>query len=1015
MHASIASTLLVNRMLARRTFLMGIGAAGLIFGLESLSGHSRARADDAGAVDPLEQGFRVPPDAAKAWVYWWWLGGAASVAGITADLETMKEQGISGVLLFDAGIRGAGAPMGPLFMSDEWRENFRHAVREAARLGIEMGVNLCSGWNAGGPWVTRDDAVKNFVWKETVIDGPSSIEMSLPRYIEPPPPSSPWAHYQPCVATDYYRDIAVLACRERGAGVWRQGEIQDLTNAMQGEEFRWRAPAGRWTILRMGYVVRPIDRGLIEGQHCLKLPSWPFPAWEIDPMSAEAMDRHFAATAAKLIEDAGPNAGQTFKYTHIDSWELGVPTWTPKLTEEFKKRRNYDAARYLPALCQKVVDSAEITERFKWDYRRTVADLIAQNYYGRLATLSHQHGLLTHPESGGPYDTQYIDSMETESLNDVPMGEFWAMAKAPDELPGVEKPADLPATPGAPQDDPNLASESFLHPGPRLWAYPDNGNLRQAVNAAHVYGKRVVQAEAYTNYNSDWTEDPYFLKPFGDQAYCVGLTRQVLCFYVHQSTLTDKPGYQWEHVGTHFDRNITWWSKSHAWLTYLGRCQHLLQQGTFAADVLYFAGEGIPNFATLHRKPMAGFDFDVINAQALLTRAMVRDGKIVLPDGISYQYLVFPKGIAEQITPAVLGKIRELVESGATLVGARPQQALGLTNYPHSDEEVKAISTALWGPPGSAPGVRRVGSGRVISGTKLEDVIKADKLHPDVELRGLPAEVNVDWIHRREANIDLYFVANLGETVVDAEAVFRVGNRVPELWDPVTGEIRDLPEFHSEGGRTALPIHFAAKQSWFVVFRKPATSTAHSGAKNFAPLADLATLQGPWEVAFDESWGAPARVIFQNLDDWSLRPEDEIKHYSGTATYRNVFDVPDLNDSEVYLDLGEVKNLAHVRLNGKDLGVIWTAPWHVFIGEALRGEGNQLEIEVVNLWPNRLIGDGRLPKAERRTKTNVRTYDTPVPADMILCPECTELAKIGKPRPLLRSGLLGPVKLRVRV
>lgn len=1008
--AAVASTLLANRI-GRRTFLMGVGAAGLMLGLDPLRGPSRAGAAEATSADSLEQGFRAPPDVAKTWVYWWWLGGAATPAGITADLEAMKQQGIAGVIVFDCGVRSPGSPMGPLFMSEAWRENFRHTVHEAARLGIEVSANLCSGWNAGGPWVTRDDAVKSFVWKETVVEGGGQIDVSLPRYVEPPPVPHALDEYQPCAPTDYYRDVAVLACRERGAGIWKRTEIQDLTSAMHAGQLRWQAPVGRWTILRIGYVVRTIDRGLVEGSHCVKLPSWLFPAWEIDPMSAAAMDRHWAETAAKLVDDVRPHVGSTFKYTHIDSWEVGNPTWTPKFLEEFRNRRNYDALTYLPALCEKVVDSVEITERFKWDYRRTVADLIANNYYGRLAELSRQNGLLTHPESGGPYDTHYIDSMETEGLNANPMGEFWAMATMPEEVPGVEKPSDSFRTPGAPNDDPSLESNTFLHPGPRLYAVPSYGNLRQAVNAGHAYGKPIVQAEAYTNYNPDWIEDPYFLKPFGDQALCLGLTRHVLCFYVHQSTLDDKPGQQWEHVGTHFDRNITWWPKIHAWLMYLARCQFLLQQGNFAADVLYFAGEDIPNFATMFRKPIAGFNFDVINAQALLARASVREGKIVLPDGISYRYLVFPEGMAQRVTPKVLAKIRELVEAGATLVAARPKQALGLTNYPQSDKEVQSIANALWGRSASA-GVRRVGNGRVISGMKLEEVIKADQLAPDVELRGVPGEVQMDWIHRRDANTDLYFIANLSESVVTIEAAFRVADRVPELWDAVTGEIRELPQYRADDGRTVLPLRFAPKQSWFVVFRKLASSGARAAGENFATLVDVATLQGPWEVAFDEAWGGPAKIVFEQLDDWTTRPEEGIRYYSGTATYRKTFDAPTGDRREIYLDLGEVKNLAHVRLNGKDLGVVWTAPWHVSLGSALQPKGNQLEIEIVNLWPNRLIGDGLLPKEKRRTKTNVRTYDTPPPADMIVCPECTEVAAAGQPRPLLRSGLLGPVKLK---
>jgi hypothetical protein len=277
----------------------------------------------------------------------------------------------------------------------------------------------------------------------------------------------------------------------------------------------------------------------------------------------------------------------------------------------------------------------------------------------------------------------------------------------------------------------------------------------------------------------------------------------------------------------------------------------------------------------------------------------------------------------------------------------------------------------------------------------------------------MPDDSAYDWIHRRDAGLDLYFVANLTERTVEAEAVFRVADRVPELWDPVTGGIRDLPEFHQESGRTTVPLHFAPKQSWFVVFRRPATGRARAAGKNFPAMSDLVTLQGPWEVSFDESWGAPAKVVFQELEDWAQRPEEGIRYYSGTAIYRKTFDVPDPGQREVYLDLGEVKNLAHVHLNGKDLGVVWTAPWHVFAGDALREKGNLLEIEVVNLWPNRLIGDGQLPKEQRRTKTNVRTYDTPPPAGMILCPECADLAESGKPRALLKSGLLGPVKLKV--
>ena len=957
-------------------------------------------------ADSLRRAFLTPPDSSKVWVYWWWLDGAASRMGITADLEAMKQQGIGGVVLFNAGGGGALAPKGPPFMSAPWREYFRFAVREAARLGIEMAVNLCSGWNCGGPWVAEEDAIKDLAWRETVIEGPGRIERALARPSgRAPPAAATPANTPPRESADWYRDIAVLACREGGDGIWRMEDIRDLTDMTVDGRLRWDAPGGRWTVLRFGYVVRrqanqgPIWYG---ASQVLKEPGVPADAgWEIDPMSAGAMDRHFAHTGAKLIEDAGPLAGKTLNYFHIDSWEIGVVDWTPNLVNEFRSRRGYDPTRYLPALAGKKLDSAELTDRFTWDYRRTVADLTAQNYYGRLAVLCHEHGLGSESESGGPYYSQYIDAMQCEGVNDLPMAEFWASrytfirgGKPIPNYEGVSAPFFL------------SAKQTF----PAL-AY---GSIRQEVSAAHIYGKPISQAESYTSFNEDWSEDPYFLKTFGDRAFCLGLTRQVLSFAVLQST-TDKPGFEWEHVGTHFDRNVTWFPLSHGWLTYLARCQHMLRRGSFAADILYFSGQAIPNFVLRDRKPIAGFDFDVINAQALLERAAAENGNVVLPGGMSYRYFVLPEGAAEAVTPSVLGKMRQLVEGGVTLVGMRPQHSLGLVGFPHSEREVKAHSDVLWGREATESGTRRVGQGRVIWGRTLEEVIRADRLPADMELRGAPSVVKLDWIHRHEGERDIYFLVNLTEQPVQIEVAFRVVGKRPELWDPVTGAVRDLPEFRSESDRTVIPLGFAPKQSWFVVFRRPAASRRNSSAmRNFPAPAELATLSGPWEVGFDPDWGGPARVIFAHLEDWTERPEQGIRYYSGIATYRKTFDAPRGGRGELYLDLGEVKNVARVHLNGRELGVVWTAPWRVALGDAIKAKGNQLAIEVANLWPNRLIGDGRLPKHERRTKTNVRLYDTPLPQEVQLYgsdPDAAIRQKTGAPAKLLRSGLLGPVKL----
>jgi len=950
--------------------------------------------------NPLRRGFLQPPPEAQPGVWWFWLGGAVGKEGITADLEAMRRQGISYAMVYCAGQGGPAAPKGLPFMSEAWRTHFRFAVREAARIGIRLGVNICEGWNCGGPWVGTEDAVKDLVWNETKIDGPAQIDLDLgvPWKVLPLPGTIPQERQE---VVHWYRDIAVLACRADPRGVWQLTDIRDLTEFTREGRLRWEAPAGRWTVLRFGCAVREeasMDPEV--GYHLIKNTISTETGWEIDPMSAGAMDRHFAHTGARLIEDAGEHAGRTLSFLQIDSWEVGIPTWTQEFAEEFRARRGYDAIRYLPALVGKTVDTADVSARFAWDFRRTVADLIAENYYGRLTQLCHAHGLGTHCEAGGPFYTHFIDAMECQGAQDVPMAEFWS-SRTPIQLWGDS----FEVVQGV--------STPFFRTVEEEYPATCFGTVKLLADAAHVYGRRICQAESYTSTNEDWSEDPYFLKPLGDRAFCLGLNRQILSFYVHQSTLTDKPGYEWEHVGTHFDRNVTWFPLSHGWLSYLARCQHLLQQGVFAADIVYFAGQAVPNFALLDRKPIPGYDFDVINAQALLTRADAQDGKLTLPDGVAYRYLVLAEGAAESVTPQVLQKMRELVEGGVTLVGSRPRHSLGLTGYPSSEQQVRALADALWGTDPKDRGTLPVGAGRVIWGRALEEVIRADSLEPDVELRGVPADAELDWLHRHEARHEIYFLANLSEQAMSVEAVFRIHGRVPELWDPVTGEIVDLPEFTQDGRRTVIPLRFAPRQSVFLVFARLSWEPRVPGARNFPPLREIARLAGPWEVRFDAAWGGPEKAVFSKLEDWSQRPEDGIRYYSGKATYRKTFDLPSSGHRRVFLDLGEVRNVAQVRLNGKDLGVVWTAPWRVEVTAAATREGNELEIDVVNLWPNRLIGDGLLPKDRRFTRTNVRTYDTPHPVFRYSDTEVTRgKAELSDVTPdLLRSGLLGPVTL----
>jgi len=845
--------------------------------------------------------------------------------------------------------------------------------------------------------VEREDAIKIFVWSETSVEGPTSFHGSLKQ-----PQLRRLEGYDFALEPqDWYRDISVVACAMGDDGLWDMKKAIDLTASMSEGTLEWTVPNGKWTILRLGYRMSQARTKYSSSAYTTSERL----GWEIDPLSGRAMDRHLAHTAALLIEDAGSFAGGTLKYLHIDSWEAGEPSWTETLVADFKARRGYDPMPYLPALTKRKVGSDELTERFLWDYRRTLADLVAENYYGRLATFAHKHGLGTHCESGGPFFYQNIDALECLATDDIPMGEFWST-----RLILVNDEPDMKWS--------GVAAPFFQS---TVWRNASgdgfSASVRQAASCAHTYGKALAQAESYTNFNDDWTDDPAFLKPYGDRAFCLGLNRQVLCCSVHQPDLEAVPGYQWEHVGPHFDRNITWWSKSHAWLTYLARCQYLLQRGLFAADILYFCGETVPNFTLIDRKPLPGFDYDVINAQALLGRAEVRDGRVTLPDGMSYRYLVIPEGIATEMTISVLEKITSLVKGGATLVGLAPKRTPGLKDAARNDQELKKLADVLWGVERTASGMRIVGKGRVIWGTALEDVIKADALPAALEIRAKGQDHKVDWTHRRLGSADVFFIANGSEEPVEFEAAFRAEHKAPELWDPVTGGIRKLPEFRTDAQHTVVPMRLEASQSYFIVFRRATDTSTKIQEKNFPDYEAVTLLNGPWEVAFDPAWGGPARVVFNELEDWSKRPEDGVRYYSGTATYKKTFDLPDEALDKLCIDLGGVKNVAQVRLNGKDLGVVWTDPWRVVIDGEARARGNELEIEVVNLWPNKLIGDGKLPKEQRRTVTNVRTYEAALPADFhdFYCPICEARKKAGKPPELLPSGLLGPVRILRRV
>lgn len=649
---------------------------GVILVILGLFGAGLSDALCAPTVEELASGFGNPPEEAKPWVYWFWLNGNITKEGITADLEAMKRVGIGGVLIMEV---DQGVPLGPVdFMSDPWRDLFRHVVAESERLGLQVNMNNDAGWNgSGGPWIKPEESMQKVVWSEIEVEGPKRFEGALP---------------QPETVAGYYRDISLLAFPSPGnyrigrirakacynaAGSGpadqtvlppemriEQDRVIDLSSAMAKDgHLAWDVPSGKWTLVRFGHTSTGIENA-------------PSPAsgrgLECDKLSKEGIEANFNGMMGKLIADVGGSAGKTLVATHIDSWENGAQNWTMKMREEFSGRRGYDPLPYLPVITGRVVETLEISERFLWDLRQTISDLVVENYAGHLRTLAQRHGLRLSIEAyGGP-----CDDLPYAGQADEPMCEFWMGGGA-------------------------------MH------------TCKEMASAAHIYGKPILGAEAFTAGDEEkWKEHPASIKALGDQAFCDGVNRFVFHRYAMQPWLDRQPGMTMGPWGIHYERTQTWWEWSAGWHEYLARCQYLLRQGLFVADVCFLQPESSPQGFVSH--PPLPYDYDNCSADVLLTRMTVRDGKLALPDGLSYRLLVLPQ--LRTMTPQLLGKIKELVAAGATVIGPKPDRAPGLSDYPNCDVQVNRIAAELWGEgePSGEIEERAYGKGRVINGAGIE-------------------------------------------------------------------------------------------------------------------------------------------------------------------------------------------------------------------------------------------------------------------------------------------------------
>ena len=1011
----------------------------LLCGSDIAANSQQHHAASSVPTDALVQGFQHPPAAARLRCYWWWLNGHTTEATITRDLEEMAKKGYGGALLVDAnGSNQEGndnVPAGPKFGSPAWTKLYVHALKEADRLGLEITLNITSGWNLGGPLVMPKDASKLLTWSRVIVVSAQSAPIRLKM-----PPTK----------NDFYEQVAVLAYPlHRGAylpgdkGSERNAlpglryksasaemsfsmpdatslltdttpdkkdedtdlsEIQDITHQVDTDgTVHWTPPAGStstWEILRIGYT---------DSDARISTSSDTWQGLAIDYLDPHTFDLYWKTTVEPLLTAAKPYVGKSLKYVATDSWELGGTNWTAAFGKEFNQRRGYDPTLYLPIVAGRIVGSRDLSTRFLADLRRTVGDLV-NTHYDQMALRAKSYGLGTQCESGGPHGAP-LDALETFRSSAIPQTEYWAMSKE------------------------HRSSDK------------DRYFVKEGSSAAHIYGRTFAAAEGMTSIGNQWNESIGMnLRPSFDQALTEGMNRLVWHAFTSSPPELGLPGQEY-FAGTHMNPNVTWWRDSTPFFQYLNRAQFLMQQGLPVSDVLYYYGDNVPNFVRLKHddpaKVLPGYDYDVTDTEALLHRLSFTDGVLKTPEGIRYRALALP---ASHILPlSVLRFMQRYVEDGGTLIGERPLRSQGIT--PSSDEQsFQLLANQLWKScETSADHHVAIGKGQLYCTANAHEALQAMGILPDLQ-EGDTQQPALDYAHRRTAQADIYFIRNTLDTPIKAAVLLRANKVQPELFHADTGAVETTLLFSpTRDGRTMLPVSLDARGSIFIILRhheqtmyvtriehngsvlynseSPAeaslpTSLAivqngksvglsthlpgsysvsfSDGTSRKASTGDLepVAITAPWTLSFPPNWGAPSQIQLHKLQSWTAFDDAGVRYFSGRATYRTSLQLTSSQAnaaSSTELNLGEVHEVAAVRINGADAGILWKSPYVVPLHGLLHAGENEIEIDVTNLWPNRLIGDAQENQGKHYTWTNIRKYT--------------------RDSPLLPSGMIGPVEL----
>jgi hypothetical protein len=963
----------------------------LFLSISLISHYSEAQSTDINSQ--IKEEFVNPPIYAWPKVYWWWLNGNIDTVRIKEEILSMKNAGLSGFDIFEIGAPKSDLliPIGKkAFMGDEFLDAVKIALNEASKYDMQMGLNLASSWNAGGAWITPEYASKSIYFSKSAYSG-NGMKLSFPKLVgfktegkiqlekddnEIIVPRS--ENGKPI----FYREISVIAV-PKGIKEYQltASQVIDVTLFFdqKNEILNWKTK-GEYDIYR--YVCS-------NSGEFLKIPSISSNGYIIDHLDSKATEFHFNYILKRLQTVLGKDISKSsLKSLYLASYEALGNVWTEKLAEKFEQQHGYSINKYISILFDKSMFTPETFKKVKRDLQFTISELMIDNFYRKSKEIANSHGLKINSEAGGPGFPLHnvpVEPLKALGVMDLPRGEFWI-------------------------------NHSRLN--------KDGIDILRVVKevsaASHIYGKGIVEEESFTSFQQ-WQESPAEMKPMGDRAFCEGMNKVVVHGSSHNPSDIGSPGIVYV-AGTHFNDKNIWWPMIKPFNQYLARISNVFQKTDFKADVLYFYGSAVPNF-TGHKNSRftvgPGYDYEVTNTEILM-RTKVENSELVLPTGSRFKVLSLEN--EEEIDPDVFSKIKELLEQGANIVGKKPKAFIDKKNSNNSKFTIKDID-ATWVN-------KNTQKGKVSEGSAIE-ALQLMKIGPDFDYTDKDFNT-LDFIHYEKASKDYYLVRNTTNQWVNRQCGFRVGDKTPEIWNPLTGEILNVNIFETKGDYTYFPVSMAPFASYLFAFSaKKGAAAMYNSLGNDPPAIEYTAhgtmllqpgfvkignrpqvknaireqpLEGAWEVFFPQNNKTELKVIFPELNSWTDSENGEIKYFSGIAKYIKTFQM-DINGSvgtkqRLYLDLGNISTIAEVWLNGQNLGITWTEPHRFDVTDVIMAGDNLLELKVANTWNNRLKGDAIL--GQKNTFTNILTT------------HINGLNKTGVPWkdvPLLKSGLFGPVKI----